>query len=171
MQQALSSPTRAHRPRRFYGRRLSSSVADPPPLVTKWAGGGGGVSPLPAGRLQFWGPQKVPPPTARPLLLQNRAHGHFCLGGTGGDYEAVRFPPARDETGVARRREGGAGVGWTELGGGPNWGDRPYTCEHFQPRKFLQDRIESRKSFFTSSRLEVLGREEVRVAMAGCVGG
>ena len=125
-QQALSSPPRAHRPRRFCGRRLSSSVADPPPLVTKWAGGGGGVSPRPAGRLQFWGPQKAPPPTARPLLLQNRAHGHFCLGGTGGDYEAVRFPPARDETGVARRREGGAGVGWTELGGGPNWGDRPY---------------------------------------------
>ena len=68
----------------------------------------------------------APPPTARPLLLQNRAHGHFCLGGTGGDYEAVRFPPARDETGVARRRERGAGVGWTELGGGPNWDDRPY---------------------------------------------
>ena len=72
------------------------------------------------------GPKKYPPPTASPLPLQDRARGHLCLGGTFASYETVRFPPSRYEERVERRREGGAGVGWTELGGGPNWGDRPY---------------------------------------------
>ena len=71
------------------------------------------------------GPKKYPPPTASPLPLQDRARGHLCLGGTVASYETVRFPPSRYEERVARRREGGTGVGWTELGGGPNWGDRP----------------------------------------------